>query len=118
VLREGAAALITLLAPFTPHLAEELWEAAGGEGSVHEQRWPEVDEEALQEDEVTIVVQINGKVRDHVRIPVELKGKKMEDVVLARSRVKELIKGKEVARVICVPDKLVNLVVRQSSSKK
>jgi leucyl-tRNA synthetase len=118
VLREGAAALITLLAPFTPHLAEELWEAAGGEGSVHDQRWPEVDEEALQEDEITIVVQINGKVRDHVRIPVELKGKEMEDVALARSRVKELIKGKEVARVISVPGKLVNLVVRQSSSKK
>lgn len=117
VLREGVKTLITLLAPFTPHLAEELWEAVGGEGSVHDQNWPEVDQDALREDEITIVVQINGKVRDHVKIPVGLKGKEMENVALAQPRVKDLIKGKELARVICVPDKLVNLVVRESKTK-
>ncbi|HHY29203.1 MAG TPA: class I tRNA ligase family protein, partial [Syntrophaceticus sp.] len=117
VLREGVKTLITLLAPFTPHLAEELWEAVGGEGSVHDQDWPEVDQDALREDEITIVVQINGKVRDHVKIPVGLKGKEMENVALAQPRVKDLIKGKELARVICVPDKLVNLVVRESKTK-
>lgn len=118
VLREGVITLITLLAPFTPHLAEELWDVVGEKGSIHDQRWPEVDQEALKEDEITIVVQINGKVRDHVKIPVGLKGKEMEKVALAQSRVKDLIKGKELARVICVPDKLVNLVVRESKTKK
>ena len=118
VLREGVSTLIILLAPFTPHLAEELWDAIGGEGSVHDQKWPEVDQDALKEDELSIAVQINGKVRDHVKISVGLKGKDMEKVALAQPRVKELIEGKELMRVICVPDKLVNLVVRESKTKK
>ena len=67
VLREGVSTLIILLAPFTPHLAEELWDAIGGEGSVHDQKWPEVDQDALKEDELSFAVQINGKVRDMSR---------------------------------------------------
>jgi leucyl-tRNA synthetase len=118
VLREGVTALITLLAPFTPHLAEELWEAVGGEGSVHDQRWPVVDQNALKEDEIDIVIQINGKVRDHIRIPVGLKGKELEELVLTQPRIKELVSGKDLARVICVPNKLVNLVVRERKPKK
>ena len=118
VLREGVTTLLTLLAPFTPHLAEELWEAIGAEGSVHDQKWPVVDQDALKEDEINIAVQINGKVRDHIQIPVGLKGKELEELVLAQPRVKELLKGKELAKVICVPNKLVNLVVRVHNPEK
>mgnify|MGYP000927936205 CR=1 FL=1 len=114
VLREGIITLITLLAPFTPHLVEELWEQVGEEGSVHDQQWPQVDPDALKEDEITIVVQVNGRVREHLKVPVGLKAKEMEKVVLSQQRVSQLIQGKELVKVISVPGKLVNLVVRES----
>jgi len=112
VLSEGLTTLALLLAPFTPHFAEELWEVLGNKGSVHEQPWPQVDREALKEEEITIVVQINGRVRDHIQVPVGLDNKKMEEAVLSQPKVANLIQGKELVKVICVPNKLVNLVVK------
>ncbi len=112
VLREGLTALALLLAPFTPHFAEELWEVLGNKGSVHEQQWPQVDREALKEEEITVVVQINGRVRDHIQVPVGLDNKRMEEAVLSQPKIVNLIQGKELVKVICVPNKLVNLVVR------
>ncbi len=112
VLSEGLTTLALLLAPFTPHFAEEIWEVLGNEGSVHEQQWPQVDREALKEEEITIVVQINGRVRDHIQVPVGLDNKGMEEAVLSQPKVVNLIQDKELVKVICVPNKLVNLVVR------
>ncbi|MGB4428820.1 MAG: leucine--tRNA ligase [Thermacetogeniaceae bacterium] len=112
VLREGLSSLALLLAPFTPHFAEELWEVLGNKDSVHEQQWPQVDREALKEEEITIVVQINGRVRDHIQVPVGLDNKKLEEAVLSQPKVANLIQGKELVKVICVPNKLVNLVVK------
>lgn len=112
VLKEGISALITLLAPFTPHLAEELWEAIGGKGSVHEQKWPEADPEALKQEEINIAVQVNGRVRDHLDVPVGIGSKELEKLVLAQPRINQLLQGKNLVKVVCVPGKLVNLVVK------
>lgn len=112
VLRECLTILTVLLAPFTPHFAAELWEVLGEEGSVHDQQWPQVDQEALKEEEITIVVQINGRVRDHLQVPVGLDNKEMEEAVLSQSRVVDQLQGKKLVKVICVPNKLVNLVVK------
>jgi len=113
VLRESIISLVKLLAPFTPHLTAELWENLDEAGSVHEVEWPVYDPEALTMDEVNVVVQINGKVRDRLDVPSEISMQEMEEVVLAKPRVKELLEGKLLVKVICVPGKLVNLVVRK-----
>jgi leucyl-tRNA synthetase len=112
VLRESLVNLALLLAPFTPHLAEELWEMLGEAGSVHQQRWPEHDPAALLVDEIEIVVQVNGRVRDHLNVPAGIGQAEMEQAVLAQQRVQDLLRGKELVRAVCVPGKLVNLVVR------
>ncbi len=112
VLRESLVDLALLLAPFTPHLAEELWELLGESGSVHQQRWPEHDASALVVDEVEIVVQINGRVRDRLNVPAGISQAEMEQVVLAKQRVQEMLQGKSLVRAVCVPGKLVNLVVK------
>ncbi|MGL4483902.1 MAG: class I tRNA ligase family protein, partial [Anaerovoracaceae bacterium] len=105
------SSLVLMLAPFTPHLAEELWQEIGGAGSVHAAAWPTFDEGALSTDEVEIVVQINGKVKEKINIPSALDRAEMEKTVLEIDAVKQLIEGKEIRKVITVPGKLVNIVV-------
>lgn len=104
--------LILLLAPFTPHITEELWHQVGFDGSVHEQNWPSYEESALAVDEVEIAVQVNGKVRDKLTIPVSIDKKVLEDQALALDRVKEFTDGKSIVKVIIIPGKLVNIVVK------
>lgn len=103
--------LILLLAPFAPHLAEELWEAMGEEESVHRQAWPVYDPAKLVEEEVTIVVQINGKLRDRVVVPAGASQEEMEKAALSAERVRTFLDGKTPRKVIVVPGKLVNIVV-------
>ena len=112
ILHESLVNLAMLLAPFTPHLAEELWEMLGEAGSIHQQRWPEHDPAALLVDEIEIVVQVNGRVRDHLNVPAGIGQVEMEQAVLAQQRVQDLLRGKELVRAVCVPGKLVNFVVR------
>jgi leucyl-tRNA synthetase len=112
ILHESLVNLAMLLAPFTPHLAEELWEMLGEAGSIHQQRWPEHDPAALLVDEIEIVVQVNGRVRDHLNVPAGIGQVEMEQAVLAQQRVQDLLRGKELVRSVCVPGKLVNFVVR------
>lgn len=102
--------LVLLLAPFAPHLAEELWARIGGEFSVHTQPWPDHDPAALVEDEVDVVVQIDGRARDRVRVPVDIDDREIVDVAMARDRIRELLAGRTVARTVYVPGKLLNLV--------
>lgn len=111
VVKEGLEALILLLAPFTPHITEELWRAIGHTDSVHQQAWPVYDENALVEDEVTVVVQVNGRVRERIAVPVGLDRKALEEHILQEERVLILIKDKKLVKVVAVPDKLVSLVV-------
>lgn len=112
LLEDAFNKLIILLAPFTPHICEELWEAMGHQGSVHQQAWPEYEEKYLLADEIEIVLQINGKVRDRVMVPAKADRKEIEEVALATEKVQAAIAGKEVIKVIAVPGKLVNIVVK------
>ena len=112
LVRELSFALVKMLAPFAPHIAEELWSRMEGKGSVHDARWPKFDDAAIIEDEVEIVLQINGKVRDKLTVPVSMKPQEMEKLALAQPKVVELTAGKTVVKVICVPKKLVNIVVK------
>ncbi len=112
LLKEAIEALIILLAPFVPHITEELWRAIGREGSVHQQRWPNYDASALVRDEAEIVVQINGKVKDKMVIPTESNREETEKAAMESAKIRQLIEGKQVMKVIVVPKKLVNIVVR------
>jgi len=107
--------LVTILAPFAPHIAEELWQGLGGRESVHRESWPRYEPAALVEEEVTLVVQINGKVRDRIQVPVGLTREKVEELVLNRDRVVAMLAGQQVVKVVVVPDKLVNVVARRAS---
>lgn len=112
LVREIAADLVKMLAPFAPHITEELWSRLFGNGSVHQQKWPAYDEAATRQSEIEIVLQINGKVRDKITVPADLDRAGMEKAVMALPRTVELTAGKEIVKVICVPKKLVNIVVK------
>jgi leucyl-tRNA synthetase len=104
--------LILLLAPFAPHLVCELWEALGEQGSVLRAPWPKSDPELAKEDELEIPVQINGKLVTVIKASVDAESKAIESAALADEKIQGRIAGKTVAKIIVVPRKLVNLVVR------
>lgn len=108
ILRNG----LILLSPFAPHITEELWQGCGYEGSVHQESWPLVDEAALVQDEVEVVLQINGKVRERISVPTEISGSELERLALEQEKVKKYLVGQDIVKVIAVPGKLVNVVVR------
>jgi len=103
---------LLLLATMTPHIAAELWERRHGT-HVHEQRWPTADPAMLSQESVTMVVQVNGKVRDRLDVPVDIDAAEMERLALASERVQEQLHGRQADKVIVRPPKLVNLVVRE-----
>ncbi len=103
---------VLILAPYAPHLAEELWERLGNQPSVSSVPWPEYREELTIEEERTVVIQINGKVRSKIQVPTGTASQKLEELAYGAHRMKELLEGKTVVKVITVPDKLVNIVVR------
>ncbi|MBO5742700.1 MAG: leucine--tRNA ligase [Clostridia bacterium] len=112
LISEAAKDVIIMLAPFVPHITEELWEIIGGKGSVHDQSWVSYDESALVKDETEIVVQINGKVKDKMMISTELGDDEIKAAALENEKIKELTDGKQVLKVIVVKGKLVNIVVK------
>lgn len=109
--RETASALVRMLAPFAPHITAELWAELFG-GNVHAETWPQYDAAALVQDEVEIVLQINGKVRDRVKVATGLDRAALEQLAAELPRAKELTAGKTIVKVVCVPGKLVNIVVK------
>ncbi len=109
---ESIEKLVLMLSPFAPHLAEELWRDIGGRGSVHHQAWPNWDPAAIEAETVEIVIQINGKVRDKMMVPAGLSGAEFERTALASDKVQAQVAGKQMVKVIAVPGKLVNVVVR------
>jgi len=104
--------LIKLMAPFAPHFAEEMWQKLGMDYSIFNQAWPKWDPEALVKDEIEIAVQLNGKVRDKIMLPSGLGREQTEEAAMKEDKVKALLEGKTVAKVIAVPGKLVNIVVK------
>ena len=112
LLRGAATDLTLLLAPFAPHMGEELWrEVLGESGSVHRQTWPVYDPSALLADEIELPVQVNGKVRDRVTVPADAADDEIVAVALALPNVLPYLEGKTVRKVVVVPGKLVSVVV-------
>ena len=112
IIREGIETIVTILAPFTPHIGEELWTMIGKEGSVFNISWPAYDESALVQDEVEVIVQVNGKLRAKVSMDANISREDMEKVAMEDAKVQAAIEGKNVVKVIAVPKKLVNIVVK------
>lgn len=102
---------LRLLAPIAPHIAEELWAALGKPYSVHTQAWPEADEEAAAEEEITLIVQVNGKLRDRIIVPAGISQEDAKAKALASDKVARYLAGKEPRKVIVVPGRLVNIVL-------
>jgi leucyl-tRNA synthetase len=111
VYAEGIRTLVLLLAPFAPHIAEELWQALGGTDSVHRQSWPSYDPAALVADTVTIVVQVNGKLRGSFEAPADVTPEEQERLALQSEAAQKYLQGATPKKVVVVPKKLVNVVV-------
>ena len=104
--------LLVLMAPMAPHVSEELWERTGHAYSVHSQPWPKWDPELAAEEVVTLVVQVNGRLRDRIQVPASIAEDEAKKLALDSKRVQPHIEGKQIARIIYVPAKLVNIVAR------
>ncbi len=110
--QEAIKALLVLMAPSTPHIAEELWQQTGHDYSIHSQDWPQWDKELAKDEEVTLVVQVNGKLRDRITVPVTITEEEAKQTALESAKVRPHIEGKQMVKEIYVPQKLVNLVVK------
>jgi leucyl-tRNA synthetase len=111
VYAEGIQTLVLLLAPFAPHIADELWHLLGKGESVHTQTWPAFDTEALVAEEITLVIQVNGKKRADIQVPAQADKAELEKYARESEVVQRHLEGKEIKKVIVVPGKLVNFVV-------
>jgi len=111
-LQEGLEAAVTILAPIVPHIAHSLWQALGHRDPVVDAPWPQVDEQALTRDTVALAVQVNGKLRGQVEVAADADQAACEQAALAEPNVQRFIEDKTVARVIVVPGRLINLVVK------
>ncbi|MGI8860042.1 MAG: leucine--tRNA ligase [Rubrobacteraceae bacterium] len=108
---EALRSFALVLAPFAPHHAEEIWAAMGEESSVHEQSWPEWDESLIKAEEITLIVQINGRLRDRIEAPADISEDAAKELALASEKVRPHVEGKDIRKTIYVPGRLVTLVV-------
>jgi len=109
---EALENLLILLSPFAPHITEELWERIGKTQSIHLMPWPEYDEEVLIEDEIEIVIQVNGKVRSRINVQRNIGKQDMEQMALSDDKVKDFLKDMKIVKTIVIPGKLVNIVAK------
>ena len=109
---EALRSLIVLLSPIVPHITQEMWESIGNDTALFDTPWPSFDESALVVSEVEIVVQINGKIRDKMTVSADLGREQMEEIAKTSDKVKSLIGDKQIVKVIAVPKKLINIVVK------
>jgi leucyl-tRNA synthetase len=112
VIADALEKLVLLLEPFAPYLAQEMWEELGGEGPVFRQSWPAFDAELAQEPEAVVVIQVNGKVRSRLLVAFGTPEAELRSRALAESKIQPLLDGKQILKVIIVPDRLVNIVVK------
>ncbi len=110
--REAAEAFVKLLSPYAPHIAEELWEVLGNEAPVSLAPWPAYSEKILQENEIEILIQVNGRPRERMMMPADAQPAEMERLALGNEKVKAQLEGKNVVKVICVPKRVVNIVAK------
>ena len=111
VMRDLIETLLKLLAPMAPYIAEEQWRRLGHEGSIHLESWPSFDEALAAEDRVTMVVQVNGKVRDTIEVPSDISEDQMKEIALASDKVRSHLNGAEPEKIITRPPKLISIVV-------
>jgi leucyl-tRNA synthetase len=102
---------LRMLAPVCPHIAEELWERTGHTYSIHQQPWPQVDEDAAKEEQITLIVQVNGKLRDRLIVPVSISEDEAKAVALGSENIQGYLQGKMPKKIVYVPGRLVNIVV-------
>ncbi len=110
LLRQVLHNFLILLAPFAPHIAEELWEKTGGIPSIFNQQWPDYDKKYLERDEITWVIQVNGKIRERTEGKIDLSREEAQELALKTGRIPALLEGKQIRKVIVVPRKLINIV--------
>jgi leucyl-tRNA synthetase len=111
VWQEAVDSLLLVLAPVAPHITEELWELRGHSYSIHDQPWPAWDEAVVKEETITLVVQVNGRVRDKLTVSAESNEESLESSALASEKIQKWLAGKPPRKVIVVKGKLVNIVV-------
>ncbi len=111
ILQEGLETAVLLLSPIVPHITNEIWHALGYEELIVDAAWPKADQAALEQDEIQLIVQVNGKLRGRVRVPVEATDELIQEQALADENVGRFVEGKTIRKVIIVPGKLVNIVV-------
>jgi leucyl-tRNA synthetase len=111
VARESLEAVVVMLSPMVPHICHALWQELGHKSALIDQRWPTVDERALELDLIEIVVQVNGKLRSRITVPVDASKEAIETDALADENVQRYIEGKEIRKLIVVPGRLVSIVV-------
>jgi leucyl-tRNA synthetase len=107
---EAVYIYLKMMAPITPHIAEELWAFHGKPYSIHQQRWPQVDVEAAAEEMITLIVQVDGKLRDRITVPVDISDEDARNAALGSEAIKKFLGGKPPRKVIVVPRRLVNIV--------
>ena len=112
VIKEGIETIVAILAPFAPHIGEELWTMIGKDGSIFDISWPKYDETALVKDEVEVVVQVNGKMRGKLSVAANISREEMQEAAMNDEKIKALVEGKTIVKVVAVPKKLVNIVVK------
>ncbi len=112
LLKAAVENLVLILSPFTPHICEEMWQSLGHEGSLYKASWPTYDESAMVKDTVEIVIQINGKVKEKMNVTNNLSKEQFEKIAMENEKVKALIENKNIVKVIAVPNKLLNIVVK------
>lgn len=112
VFRHTMETILLLMAPFTPHICEELWEVMGHKPSIFQQPWPAYDKNAIQEEVVEIVIQVNSKVRNRLSVPVDISEDELKRRVLSDERIAGFLNGKQIITTIIIPGKLVNIVVK------
>ena len=112
VVRETLENIILLLAPIVPHITEELWGELGHHGSLANAPWPSYDPVAASEEEITIVIQVNGKVRGRIVVPADEEGERIIRMALSDEKTGKFIEGKKILKEIYVPNKLVNIVIQ------
>ncbi|MDK2918046.1 MAG: leucyl-tRNA synthetase [Candidatus Petromonas sp.] len=112
LVKKALDTILVLLSPFAPHMTEELWMTLDNKGSIHNQNWPKYDSKALVKDEIEIVIQVNGKVREKIMVNTDISKEELEETAVNNDKIKSYIEGKKIVKVICVPSKLVNIVVK------
>ena len=112
IFKEAVVSMVLMISPFTPYIAEELWEKLGNKGYIYNAKWPEYIEKLTHSSEITMVIQVNGKLRSEMQVSANISKEEAEKLALENEKISQLIEGKTIVKVIVVPKKLVNVVIR------